>query len=354
MKQVPESKVKVSKEAQVAELLKTLAGNKVFGLCRGNMPGVLRDSRGLMYKAESPSQFLKLLNQHFADCRVMLKLLAKYQRDGWKEAEHQLETALGEDFVIDGEDFSIQETTPATILMLEPEITLLMISWSLTHEIDDLATFVKGNCAESLDPVLFRLFEEFPTLNERTKDWAEYGYHRNWQGIDLFSNSYGDRFEKDLDALKNQKGEIIPLRLTEHQQNSALSNRAQRFGYLFIDKDQSEILSQFGRADQMNLTTWQLHVPTLIVREILSTSLTGHFFVGLHPEKEHSVWQKKWPAFASRGFAHGFGATLMHNDYTKSCTNENLSSVYKRCFYGRLPSDGVLRIMFDIPGYDER
>ena len=128
---LPETKTEVKKEVpsrqeQLVWLRNYLMGNKTFGSLRAGR--FRKDALSILYEVSQgdnwgPMDFCRGWDEHVAEARIMGNKLAQLKRDGWNDAFRELESALNGAYVIEGEDIPLEQTTPVTILVFEPELT---------------------------------------------------------------------------------------------------------------------------------------------------------------------------------------------------------------------------------------
>lgn len=338
-KQVPEGVA--SKEEQVVALLQALEGHEIFARRRGNCGwGGLGLVDHLIDKADSPTHFCELWDQLTADLRVLGNMLAKYRRDGWAFAEDELSAALarGNEHLLPGETAPIQETTPVTVVMLDPARTLTMTQWVLGGGEYDM--YYAINKGEYKTPLVQKLFESFPGLAEKSKSMRD---------VDsaLLVMLYNHVFEH-FPKYRQMKGRRLKIGSAEGDNNlSSYANvimhvwgDSQRvgvysFGFL-VFAEQDKVLRRFSRKQQEQIGTWQLHLPCTLIEKVQQAQVSfkdqwwdGHdpvprVSLGFFPEAEHAHWQKLFPAMTSRGVAHGFGVIAAMGGMRRTQLNEEV------------------------------
>lgn len=318
MKQVPEGTPVIGAEEQLESLRQELMGNQAFAACRGRLDqSFIGFTDELIRDVTSPSVLLRRWDGFVGKARVMSNLLAKYQRDRWEVAFTELHKALvDKSHVILGETFPLEETEPVTILMLDPDRTMLMTrciieeEWSCldlhlrwrdwahsNHMGDSLITLTEISGAG-------KLLKVFPTLKQHLRE-------RQFQGARIGSeleNAYHDTvvntFSKDVCNWLEEKCNRQGLAGNWQYNQDALALHTQQYLYIFKG-EQSEVLGHFTREEQTRIGTWQFHAP-----KILNWGVVG-VRIGIHPETLHPVWQKRQPALTSKGVSHGLGAIIL-------------------------------------------
>lgn len=306
---MPEEK-EVNKE-QVARLLEKLAGHQGFARRRGTLgESFIELLCQLVNDAESPSEALRRWDELAADVRVMVNYLAVLQRDDEVSAMGELTAALrSPSFVFTGETVPVHETVPITILMFRPEETLLMLEWICCDHWMRLDQWIecKDGRKKPLYPMMERtdrLFAAFPLLERCVRERHVHEY----EGRDLLDSRAAlvEEFHRNLDP--SLRGLRIRAGYNDHLEVSGFSGGEARFAFI-AEAEQSEVLSLYSREQQLQIATWQLHVPR-VVWESATTSGGLGYVIELHPELVHQDWLEKQPALTSRGVSHGYGARM--------------------------------------------
>jgi hypothetical protein len=345
---VPEVKVP-SRDEQLVWLREKLAGNKTFGVLRGGgfhrgIGSVLHKpsdkGKGYVGEHRSPSEFCTAWDEFSGQARVMGNLLACLERDGWKDAYQELKSALCDNHIIEGETVLLENTTPVTLLLFSAEKTFDLLHWGLSQNLRDLKelasnstnsdeytkvvqgfpTFAKYIGKE--DDALGQAFSDTVMSGARKRMCEIFGPDRDWDDDQLF------------------------LRLRSGQVDYRLIQSGRLFGYMFPGKDQKDLLCQFPRAEQEQIATWTINMPTVYIEKLRRTPKNS-FWVGFHPESGHDSY-KSAPFFPSTGVNHGMGAVII----TDSC---QLYEHAQKDRVGRYPlshrhdqaRDGKWRVVFD-------
>lgn len=349
-----------SREEQLAALLAKLAGNQSFRICRGRLGDSPLDTA---YKSMPISDgeplvwtrrgILDDLDIFWGHARVMISLVAQYRRDGWKVAEAELKAALEGRHVIWGETVPIEQTTPITMVMVRPKVGLRLLKWMVTHKCEQLVQhikFRKGLNEGVYDAELEELFATYPTLEKRTEPWFSGGCSHYWQGNSIFAGVYRDQRGDIFDNFNLQAEGEIGLGIHEDQlETKVLDGEGHYFAYVFIGKDQGEIMSKFKRDDQSDVATWQFDLPTLDIghlRSSASVRFSNDFVIGLHPEDEHERWKDYNRSYVSKGFSQGFGAIIHRKKVDCGFGDKAYPEAYRLSSRGEPSSDGKLRMIF--------
>jgi hypothetical protein len=336
-KQVPEGQTVASKEEQLAKLREKLMGNQVFGRCRGKLGSAL-ELVDHVENTNSPTEFLNTWDSAVADARVMGNLLATYKRDRWMHAFDALREALyNKAYFFPGETAPLHETSPITILMLDPERTMLMLEWIVKEHWMELNAWLDKKDGTRTDVTwlserTMKLFEMFPTLERRCRDRRRYNFY---EGSDLIF-AHRDTVVDAFPQIRN-----IPMKardFTFGQWNDHIELEAQQFLFLY-EGDQGDLLANFSREEQERIGTWQFDVPKAL----------RFFDIGLHPESEHERWQKEFPAFASKGTSHGLGAFITEENPVHARRGEPVKYPHREG-----PDENeIIRFIFDgMGGFD--
>lgn len=309
MKQVPEGNTTVTADQQLAILREKLMGNQAFAVCRGKFDHqVSRLNTELLDSTDSPTSFLIQWDDFFGKARVMSNLLAQFKRDGLTVAQNELEKALkNKGYILPGETVSIEETQPMTVLMLDPERTILMLKWIIEGHWIDLDHYLEWRDGKMKDRGFFqnephervkKLFEMFPTLEKHSRVRKA---RRDYEGQDLRS-AYDDTvlksFSKEVqNVLKEADGRCLKY----GQFNDHIEMERHPFVYVFM-AEQSEVLRIFSREEQARIATWQLDVPKLV---------GNNCHIGVHPEGLHEEEQINHPALTSKGCSNFLGVSVI-------------------------------------------
>lgn len=317
MKQVPENKTEVAinvptREEQLAALREKLTGHQAFGRVRGLLNGKGKDPLlRLVDMAGSPTSFCHRWDEFAADIRVVGNMVAQFRRDGWKEAEVELTTALSTPgHLIPGETFPLHETVPVTILILDPLRTFTMLRWIRVGHTRDLDIAISHGLSECNVPNLTRdLVVSFPRLldpNNRRICTEETFYQALEQ--DVYFRFANVSALWDLESA----GQAFSLRMnhnTCYRLNNTFGHRhGKMFGFMLLE-EQNQALSRFSRQDQSRIGTWLCRVPKT------SLPLVKYMGVGLHPEAAHAAIVQRYPAMASVGCAFNFGVQLFTQEH---------------------------------------
>ncbi|HLD17546.1 MAG TPA: hypothetical protein VJB99_00540 [Patescibacteria group bacterium] len=316
---VPEGAV--NRDGQLAFLRNKLLGNEAFGRQRGQWGGSdyhrpLGVLGRMIATNPSPTAFCQDWDQFAADSRVMGNLLARFRRDGWKDAEDELMRALQDRaYLLPEETVPLHETAMFTVVVFDFVRTLEMIRWircahwsSLNYYLDELDDTWESQKRKSwwMEDVVgrtltHRLFEAYPNLLEHTRARRKNG---NYEGWDL-CQSYQEQVSNRFNLIGFNLLDIgHALRLAWRTYNDHLELGNQPFGYI-CRTDQAEVLSRFSREEQEQIATWSVRLPKVTDRR----DLDG-LFIGFHPENVHSVWQKDSP-MTSIGCSNGYGVVLL-------------------------------------------
>jgi len=325
---MPEKKTP-SRLEQLVWLREKLMGNNAFCALRGNSR---KSPSSVVYdvfkkRGATPTDFCRVWDEFHAQGRIMGNLLAQLKRDGWTDAYRELEEALDGHHVIEGEDVPLEQTTPVTILMFEPELTFDLFRWAVSHKKKDAVEHFTGVCPDI----------ELGSLESRMPSLRKYFEKIDW---DSFGQAYTDtvqlrsRCRKAIEDIDDG----LWFRDDQLSTDGKFFGRGRLFGFVFVDKSQAKILSAFSREEQKHLATWRINVPSILVK----SSRGCPKLLGFHEESCHSSYGKA-PFFASRGVTCGMGASLI----------TDRDSIYPRGkyalhLYGDKPVDGKFRIAFKV------
>ncbi|MEI6057728.1 MAG: hypothetical protein WCQ60_02035 [bacterium] len=302
MKQVPEDKQTVNTEQQLNTLREKLMGNQAFAACRGKLGPRMTDFvTQFITEAESPTGFCNRWDDFFGKARVMGNLLAQFKRDGLTTAYDELFGALhSESHLFPGEVIPIEETTPVTLVMLDPKRTFLMLKWLLEEHWDSLNAYLEwkeGRLDREPSDLVKQLFEAFPTLEKHTTERRRRG---DYEGDDLIA-AYTDTVFSKFPMVTTSIKLFDDRCLLEHDQWNDHVEIGQHPFCLLLRMEQSEVLKMFSRKEQKLVATWQFNAPKML----------KNYGVGLHPESFHAGFSKSHPALVSLGLSQGFGAVIL-------------------------------------------
>lgn len=305
-KQVPENVP--SREEQLSSLRKELIGNSAFSGCRGkwNSDGLL----DLVEKNDSPTQFCQKWDKFSGYFRIMGNLLAKYRRDGWQYAADALEKALRCSLnLLPGETIPLEMTEPVTIVMLDPERTLVLLNWLLESDPVTLNSFIRELSGENpemeVDIWTRKLFELFPSLVEKEHERIRLNKYPGSELIEAYSEHVLKKFPKIRTSSR--------LEFEHGQYSSHVEFWNNTVAYAVL-ASQKEVLKMFSRDEQEMLATWSFNIPKDYLQvcinagEFRSTKIS--FDVGFYSENEHELWKKEFPMMVSNGFSNGLGAII--------------------------------------------
>lgn len=340
---MPEVKVP-GRDEQLVWLRNELAGNRTFA----NLRGGKFHSTASHFIGKNPTEFCKAWDDFSAQARVMGNMLARLKRDGWDHAYGELDSALRGAHIIEGEDVPLDHTTPVTVLMFSPDVTFAMLRWGMSHKLEDVLT-IKKDLAMS-DEGFLRLIKGIPVLPEYLEKFDR-TKHDNLLG-QAYSGAIGrkalQRMNEIFGAVRDWADDQLFLRLnrslsTDHY----LLEDNQLYGYLFVGKEQGDILSRFSREEQENLATWTIDYPTSCLRDLMCVP-KGKLWIGFHEEVDHSLYAKA-PFFPSRSVLHGMGATLItDNDQLSRFPSNGRKSRYPIVGPQDKEWDGKWRVAFKI------
>ncbi len=331
----------IGAEEQLRKLRQKLAGHRVFGKLRGKFEDFspedfLHDKKD---RPLCPSKVQERFAKWIADRKVMFQLLATLGRDSQTVAYEELLKALCEDHVITGEDIPLEQTEKGVLVMVDPEKTILLVRWLYTSTPEDGKKWVaegklppdRGMCG-SLTP---QLVETFPDLVEEFKNPLNRILEFPLEKIHPHLEKARERFRQKMCA-DDVKWICIDPGRTHYW-------RGCRAVALFLHgKDQKGALSFFTREEQKSISTWKFDYPKITRRKMgVSWGSSPNFWIGLHPEEEHTKWRRRWPSFASRGCANNLGAVIVDKEMlgeTSFNKDENSLPPYSPLNYAMYPN----------------
>ncbi len=223
----------------------------------------------------------KSMTTHY---RVMLYYLAKLKRDGDDKAFQQLEKALeSPQYIMDMEEFPIEETRPVTVLMLQPEATWTMI-WMMTSDY---------HCRWQWKHIR-RHFPEFPKLRSKFNRSTTRNNRRGQEYVLAYREAITDQVDpialegaEDLFLESNQIQKEVPSKIP--------------LAYLFDGLDASRVMARFNLEKGWGVAMWEFQIPKFLQA----------FKVGLHPENCHAQWRVAHPSLVSIRTESDFGGLIL-------------------------------------------
>jgi hypothetical protein len=356
MSQVPESKTILTNAEQHTLLLESLMRYpEEFALVRGafefNYPFQTPVSlfERLLRQTENPSQFDRAWVEHSKALRVIGKVAAQLRRDGHEAAYYELLRALNEeDYVLAGETIRLEKTRKLVMWMPEPDKALALLRWMATTSSDQFC-YTNSNRFDGsyTDPFNKENEKLLRDLDVGVPEWNSlrsgnsHGilniihwflsrflphYHASIKhDVPLvFSGNTAPRRARNIATRYNPedlssiytKDYENPLWVCRSNTNGVRCGRfAGAFAYL-EEVDQGEVLRRVPRDQKHRLGTWQFHAPEVFLEgdrvRAKSYKLTTRLRIGFHPAEEHEEWQRRFPAFCSRGTSHGWGTMIVH------------------------------------------
>jgi hypothetical protein len=352
MKQVPEE-IDNSRSSgiQIRDLIRKLEGNRNFGRYRGKLDGAAQWLGELAKSVDSPTDFRRLWEEVAPDLIILGGELAKLYRDGDHAAFEALVSALGnEDYLFPGEVIRVEKSVPLTLVMFDPEKTMVMLNWILRGYFVDAWHYAykkhdhfKYSAREGLPDQSFvdkrneflsfrlelvdKLFATFPSLKKSTDSRWYYASSSHWTpddynpGVDLvfaygldvlrkFGDNWPNTGMEDFIGLRLLPGQYdrIALGQTRHCVGGEEIDCSGNFLFLY-QGDQAELLSRFTREQQKKIATWQFRVHPNTISQI-NNHPSDRLKVGLHMEAEHETWRYTNTSLASLGFSQGMGGLL--------------------------------------------
>lgn len=318
------------------------------------------------YFCESPSQFRRL-NFFSGDLLALGNKIMQLKRQGETEFMEEVLRALRiSKYLLPGEEPIDKETTPVTLLMLDPKKTIFLLRAMMPYGFfDELSVFVNPQqisrqWVERIRPSIPKIFDLFPSLKKYVRFWTEAATPREKE-LDRSRAADCIRSAYLVDVVTNFWPHLGELAIRKHfidsrqfvgdacgfdrndsvfeldwKENQERHFKTSEFGSSFlyaVKGERTEVLSRFPRNLQKRIASWQLRVPKDI----------GYQYIGLHEADEHLFWKKRWPIFASRGekgVSHDLGAILM------PCRYSVLSGKYLTFGYER--PQKPFRLLFEI------
>ena len=312
-------------ETQIAELRQRLTGHQIFARRRGKSRILTALLEEMLKGRDSPSAALRAWDALLADGRVLLSLMAQLERDGRSTSVEELTEALRDpSFFFTGETVPIEQTTPLTVVMPDPERTLLMVEWVLRNrDPDNLFAHLDGytddqgfcNNAGCDCDLTERLIAAFPSMKEVAEELS----NRATVAGEVIALAHIKEVTCSLPIIDGIPLSLAPNRDQGNQMIFAgrhdecwLKGHWRQPGYLayVVPGEQQAVLRQFDRQTQKRLATWQLRLPTVRWERMqLIDPADGPppYYLWVVPETEHKDNQRRYPAYSSPGCSHGFG-----------------------------------------------
>jgi len=353
--QVPEGKL--DREAQLSLLTERLQGHQIFGRQRGRMGPIMDWLDDMIGDTDNPTEFLSQFDSSVSDFRVMANMLAVLKRDGHDLAYAELKHVLrARNSFLPGETVPVEVTRPITIVMLDPDRTMLFVNWMLmvgrhwdhegfrrTKAFADMSPAipktVPSPSSTFYQKISQQMLDSFPRLAEILR--------RRYSSMDICYDWIGwQAYEAYYDAIEDQGlfppaggvGLRVEMHQHDHEIESIISTSdysARELHFLntyatsmiyLVEGDQATVLAQYSREQQKNITTWQINVPKDYVM-----NYDGHVlpYVGLHLEDEHESQKRHDKVFCSLGVNNGLGARILES-YTAD--SQEYQVFNGRCF----------------------
>lgn len=319
MKHVPDNQKATdsaipSRDEQLKALREKLAGHQAFGRIRGHWhQSLLEITERLLHDTASPTAFCAAWDQCAADVRIIGNLIAQLRRDGWTDAEHELQASLRkEGRLMEGEVLPLHETVHATALVFDPKRTFALLSWLRAVELSELGAIHDGKFVAMLATCLS---DCFPSLRE-TLERNPTGIGLEKELVSAYLQEVGDRW-----MATERFSQSCALRLSFF--NSKPRIEGLWIGYILL-QDQAAVLSAFSRKEQKSIATWQCRMPKVLCdspdEEYPLHKISHQLKIGFHPESDHVRIKRLAPTTSSAGCSHGYGVRIF-TPYDKRYAN---------------------------------
>lgn len=302
----------VSPEIQLQELRTTLSSHGIFKELRGRFGGTPYDK---FLEGGSPTETVRLFNDWAGKQRVMLQLLAKYQRNGWMVAYNELHSALFDSsHVITGEDVAAEKTTPGTLIIVDFEKVALIARWAQTTTRDDVEYLLShdGELNPERRPrgaLTKKLFEAVPEFQKFWSSNPSYG-RRDTCPTQIREKDVRDYWTRIIRYAKYRERLFLFV-------NGGYWRDGYAVGAFIRDSKPRDVLKLFSRKERKRISAWSFNYPTAIDRDIPALGRDWYrMWIGFHEQSEHEKWRQQWPNFVSTHANHGFGAIMLDEEMT--------------------------------------
>ncbi|MES2087994.1 MAG: hypothetical protein V4467_03320 [Patescibacteria group bacterium] len=300
-------------DEQRAWLVSKLATSKAFRVCRGQFdrsPVDFIDDIRREFPGLTKSQFSAKLHARLGAVRIMAELYNSLMEKYWNVAADDLRNALlNRSYFLVGETVPIHETTPMTLVVFDPEKTFAMLHWLFVNSIVELGSFAgvsmyRHQAVLELSEPTRKLGALFPSLCADCK-------HQQRQGDDLTAALWVVHAREVLNLFNIPKSAMSLAIHHEYHMPMLREAGGSNFGFwhpfafLFVGKEQGEVLEGYSRLQQGKIASWQFRIPA-VYRNWTPTK----FEFGFHPEVQHELWERKFPAFVSKKVSAGHGVVL--------------------------------------------
>lgn len=343
------------KRRQQAELARLLIEKDFFKKCRGNQapPAALKFLKRMVLRTKSPAQFQREWNKWTESLFQAGLIWSRLRRDGQTEAAEKLWDSLIEpEFILPGE--MPQETTPVTLVMIDPVKTILLIHFLVKMGRTDFEDIHgqypwwvegaqgKGSRLKEFLDMRPKVLEAFPSLvrfaeaEYEKEDHGCYGkaflyaythdvanlrslqqFKENWstgeKGACRYLHFAGWQRPFCFMLLREWKDPRFFERHTCFRDDLPSPNPGQQPFAFVLALPEKKARDLFRADEQEKIATWEFAMPKCLYKA--SVDETGFYdfrglFVGLHPIREHGLWRKRCPGLVSMNTSHGFGAIL--------------------------------------------
>lgn len=316
MSRIPEV---ISLDAQAEKLALTFGGNTDFEDVRGKCGDTFlatTDAAMLTKEgnAQAPSAGVRDLKKFFISFANVRNKIAQLERDGYTLAAHEAREALKyPDYRMLGEISPICGTTPVTLVMLNPELTL----WLLEHY--QFGGYRKKDLDAWNTPEAIRdaLFYEF---YQHSYEWAAIASSTVCaslavRGDELLKRILGQRSSERAASKPTITYLKMSVRLPDAPKNKNLAFDSSYFA-IACPASKHNILRCFTKQEQRRIALWEFHLPRTYAQW---EEKELHF--GLHQQGEHEYWMRKYAPLCSLNRTHGYGA-IAYPGEAYSCFDE--------------------------------
>lgn len=306
---MPEDTRVMSPDQQMEALLRELAGHPIFARLRGTLCRPVIEQLDRRRTGRSPTSARDDIREWGKDLAWAQGLMARLERDGHHVAASELHAALnGRAYHMLGEKVRVEETMPVTIVLYRPDVLIPLIHWLnvLDRRPEDFQLAAEGH--EDAHPGLLQAFQLFPELkgfgNRSARVDGDFEDFLDWMAA-RFSF---EELDAIIDALRSNRTRSLDWVWCDlsvgvfYPGSRTLSGGhiTRMFAKLFR-ATQREVLRILPRDRQDHFATWQIELPAMYAEH-------EGLNIGLHPEDQHVLWQRRYPALAGSGLQCGHGA----------------------------------------------
>ena len=302
-KRLPEQKIEqeiVPLEIQI-EMIQRISLNRHFTSLRGMLEGntdMVGKLESMKYVCEgvlkAPSRYVKDLKVFCESLPVVFGKLAQLERDGYMVAYSEIVLALKHrEYLMLSEHVPYGKMIPVTLVVFYPKKAFKFFK----------ATFLdhmEGNGDIRLEDNPFAI-ERLPGTTCESKECARW----LWNDTESLIQKLKKYGPQKYSRYNNHT--FFYARTLPNDSCLELKRAVPEKGLAFaFECEQKDLLRAFKRSEQVNVATWQFHLPENLYKPRYYGGRALNF--GLHLEEEHGTWKQICGEFCSTGISNSHGA----------------------------------------------